>query len=95
MELFDSHAHYNDEKFEVDRDKIIQETFQKDVSNFIVAGYNLESSKKAVEIANGYEGVYAIIGISPNDIEGITTQNEIQQAMKMLEEILLPEQKKQ
>ena len=38
MNLFDSHAHYNDEKFDMDRDKIIKETLENNVSNFIVAG---------------------------------------------------------
>ena len=34
-----------DEKFDKDRKEIIEETLKKDVSNFIVAGYNIDSSK--------------------------------------------------
>ena len=60
MNLFDSHSHYNDEKFDEDREKMIKETLSNDVSNFIVAGYSIESSKKAVEIASKYEELYAI-----------------------------------
>ena len=71
MNLFDSHSHYNDEKFDVDREEIIKETILNGVSNFIVAGYNLESSKKAIEIAQEYEAAYAIVGISPNDADEI------------------------
>ena len=52
MNLFDSHSHYNDEKFDNDRDEIIKETLNSGVSNFIVAGYNIEGSKKAVNIAD-------------------------------------------
>ena len=63
MEFFDSHAHYNDEKFDIDREEIISQTLSNGVSNFIVAGYNLDSSKKAVKIAGDYESVYAIVGI--------------------------------
>ncbi len=48
LEFFDSHSHYNDEKFDIDRDEIIKETLKNDVSNFIVAGYRIESSRKAV-----------------------------------------------
>ena len=60
MNLFDSHSHYNDEKFDIDRDEIIKETLESGVSNFIVAGYSIESSRIAVEIVNSYDGLYAI-----------------------------------
>ena len=82
MNLFDSHAHYNDEKFDIDRDSIIKETLENNVSNFIVAGYSLESSKKAVEIAKKYDGVYSIVGISPNDLEEIRTEEDIENNIK-------------
>ena len=54
MNLFDSHAHYNDEKFDNDRKEIIEKTLKNGVSNFIVAGYNIESSKKALNIVKDY-----------------------------------------
>ena len=68
MELFDSHSHYNDEKFDEDREKIIEETYNSGVTRFIVAGYNIESSKKAIEMSQKYKFIYSICGISPNDI---------------------------
>lgn len=68
MEFFDTHAHYNDEKFDEDREQIIQETYKSGISKFVVAGYNIESSKKAIELSNKYEFMYSICGISPNDV---------------------------
>lgn len=88
MNLFDSHAHYNDEKFDPDRDLIIKETLKNGVSNFIVAGYNIESSIKAIEIAQKYEPVYAIVGISPNDLKDIQTEENIQDKILELEQII-------
>ena len=76
MNLFDSHSHYNDEKFDIDREEIIKETLVNGVSNFIVAGYNVQSSKKAVEIAGDYDGLYAIVGISPNDLENLKDKED-------------------
>ncbi len=70
MELFDNHAHYNDEKFELDRDEIIKKIYESGVTKFMCAGYSLESSKKALEIAKNYDFIYTIAGISPNDIPG-------------------------
>ena len=54
MKFFDSHAHYNDEKFDEDRDKIIKEIYDSGVTKIVNAGYSLESTKKAIEIADNY-----------------------------------------
>ena len=91
MNLFDSHAHYNDEKFDLDREEIIKETLENNVSNFIIAGYNLKSSKKAVGIAKDYKEAYVIIGISPNDIEDIKSEQDIVNAIDELEKIYIEE----
>ena len=68
MELFDSHAHYNDEKFDGDRGEIISKAYNLGVTKIINAGYSLESSKNALVIAKKYEWMYSTSGISPNDI---------------------------
>ena len=70
MELFDNHAHYNDDKFNDDRDEIINKIYESGVTKLICAGYSVESSKKALEIANNYDFIYTTAGISPNDIPG-------------------------
>lgn len=61
MEFFDSHSHYNDEKFNIDRDEILQEIQEAGVTKLVVAGYNIESSKLATDIAKKYEAIYAIV----------------------------------
>lgn len=68
MGLFDSHSHLNDEKFDDDREKVINDIMESGVTNFITAGYSVSSSKKALEIANKYDFIYTTAGISPNDI---------------------------
>ena len=68
MEFFDSHAHLNDEKFNNDRGEIIKKLKEEGISNFINAGYSLEASKQAIQLAKKYEFIYATCGISPNDI---------------------------
>ena len=69
MELFDSHAHYNDENFDLDRNSLLEEIFNFGVTNIINAGYSVESSKNALEIAKNYDFIYTTSGISPNDID--------------------------
>ena len=68
MEFFDSHSHYNDEKFDEDREQLIEQTYNEGITRFIVAGYDIESSKKAIEMSQKYKFSYSICGISPNDI---------------------------
>ena len=68
MGFFDNHSHLNDEKFDGDRDKIIQEIYDAGTTNFVTAGYSVESSKKAINIADNYNFIYATAGVSPNDI---------------------------
>lgn len=68
MEFFDSHSHYNDEKFDEDRDIVIEETNRSGITKFVCAGYDIESSKKAIGISKKYDFIYSICGISPNDI---------------------------
>ena len=85
MNLFDSHSHYNDEKFDIDREQIIKETLSNGVSNFIIAGYNIEASKKAIEIAKNYEQIHTTAGISPNDVEDI--KENVNVSILQIEEI--------
>lgn len=89
MELFDSHAHYNDEKFNEDREEILQAVAEEGITKLICAGYSLESSKQAVEIANSHSNIYAIVGISPNDIpeQGIEYEDVLNQQIKQIQEL--------
>lgn len=67
IEFFDTHSHYNDEKFDIDREVVFQKIENAGVSKFIIAGYDIESSKKAIQLAQEQKQ-YAIVGISPNDV---------------------------
>ena len=82
MELFDSHSHYNDKRFNEDRERIIKETYEAGVTKFVCAGYDIQSSLNSLNISEKYDFIYSICGISPNDIP----QSE-QQLWKDIEEI--------
>ena len=82
MEFFDSHSHYNDEKFDDDREQIIKDTYNAGITKFVCAGYNIKSSLDSLELSKKYDFIYSICGISPNDIP----QTE-QELWKSLDEI--------
>ena len=89
MEFFDSHAHYNDEKFDNDRYELIDNIYKSGVTRLINAGYSIESSKVAIEIAKRYDWMYTISGISPNDIH--KTNKELSEQLLELENFLIKE----
>lgn len=92
MEFFDSHSHYNDEKFDLDRDDIIKKTKEDDVSRFICAGYNVSSSEISIKLANEYSFIYAICGISPNDVP--ENEKEIECLVNKIEELISADKNK-
>ena len=69
MKIIDVHAHYEDEKYDENRDEIINRQHENEVEYIINAGAGLESSKKAIDIANKYTNVYCTIGIHPEFVE--------------------------
>ena len=75
MEFFDSHAHYNDEKFEQDRKEIINSIYEEGIKRLICVGYNLEQTKKALDFSKEFHFMHATCGISPNDIEDFVENN--------------------
>lgn len=90
MELFDTHAHYNDEKFDNDRKQVIQDIYNSNVTMLVNAGYSVESSIKGVEIAKDYDWMFNIVGVSPNDIaESI---NEIDKQISNIEKLVKKDQ---
>lgn len=67
MTIFDSHAHYDDEKFDGVRDEILAEVHSNGVSKICNIGASLASSKKSVELSEKYDFVYASVGVHPSD----------------------------
>ncbi len=72
---FDTHCHLNSEQLYENRDEFIKHALDNQVEMMVVVGYDLESSKKAVEIAKEYDFIYAAVGIGPNDCLNTTTQD--------------------
>jgi len=82
MQFFDSHAHYDDAKFDDNRENLIMDIFNSGVTKIISAGYSLEGSKRSLELSSKYNFIYSTVGISPNDLverdleENITKVNQ-------------------
>lgn len=66
--IFDSHAHYNDEAFDSDRDEVLNSLCEKGVSNVINCATDYNSSLTSLSYAEKYPFIYASCGLHPEDI---------------------------
>ncbi|MFQ5452302.1 MAG: TatD family hydrolase, partial [Candidatus Paceibacterota bacterium] len=88
--LFDTHAHLNFSAFDGKVSSVITDSKKAGVGNITVPGTDIESSRKAVEIAEKYDGVYAAVGIHPHHAFEYVEQkkNSVDQDIKELKKIL-------
>jgi len=87
--LFDSHAHLDDERFDGDREALIESLPDNGVGYVINAGADLESSRAGIDIAARWPHVYAAAGVHPHDAKeldesGIETLREMLQGPKVV-----------
>ena len=73
--LFDTHAHYDDEAFDADRDAVLTALPQRGVGLILNPGCDVESSRRAVTYAAAYPHVYAAVGIHPENCGGCTADD--------------------
>lgn len=69
MDIFESHAHYDDSQFDIDREELIEKIKNEGIKKIISAGYSKKGSIDTVKLSEKYEFIYSTVGISPNDIE--------------------------
>lgn len=72
MRYFDSHCHLNDETMLSRIEEEIDTCREAGLSAMVCIGYDIASSKKAIELASAYPEVYAAIGVHPENLEGLT-----------------------
>lgn len=69
--IFDSHAHYDDSKFDADRDELLTSMLSNNVSTIINCGVDIESSKLSIELSQKYKRIYCALGVHPNEAESV------------------------
>ena len=66
--IFETHAHYDDDRFEEDRHEILESLPEAGIGIVINSGASVESTRDTVELAKKYNHVYAAVGIHPSEI---------------------------
>ncbi len=73
--FFDTHAHYDDEKFDGVRDALIEEMHSNGVDFIINAGSDVPSTKVSIELAEKYGFIYAAAGVHPHEAGSMTEKD--------------------
>ena len=63
--IFDSHAHYDDEQFNPDRNELLVSFKENGVSGVVCCGVDVKTSEFAVELSHKYDFVYSAVGFHP------------------------------
>jgi len=77
MDIFDTHAHYDDVSYDEDRDEILLAMPKNNVKYIINQGIDIKTSKFAVSLSEKYPYIYAAVGIHPEDVDKNEDINEI------------------
>ena len=70
--IFETHAHYDDEKFDEDRVELLSHLLRENnIGNIVNVGATFRGCKDSIKLAEEYDNVYAAIGIHPEEIDEI------------------------
>ncbi|MGN1021116.1 MAG: TatD family hydrolase [Aristaeellaceae bacterium] len=67
IELFDSHCHVDDEKFDAGREEVLARMRERGVTRFAVIGSDMPTSRRSADFAACHEGCWAAVGVHPHE----------------------------
>lgn len=66
--IFDTHAHYDDEAFDEDRDALLKQMQPSGIGRIVNIGASMKTSAFTIELTRQYEFVYGAVGVHPNEV---------------------------
>ncbi len=73
--IFESHAHYDDEQFNKDREALFKRLPDEGIQYVINIGADLRSSRRSIEMAKRYPFIFASVGVHPHDVKEMKEEN--------------------
>ena len=83
MEFIDTHCHLNDEKFSADLDEVVKRAKNFGVNRIINFGDTLKSSAQVVKLAETFDGMYAGVGVHPEEIENFDENKSVEKIVEL------------
>ena len=75
MMIFDTHAHYDDDRFALDRGELLSGMNEKGIGRIINVGASFEGCKNSLALAQEHDFIYAALGVHPSDIADLTEES--------------------
>ena len=73
--IFESHAHYDDEAFDLDRDELLGKCQEQGIEYIVNVSASLDSVKTTLALAQRYPFVYAAVGVHPDEVGGLDEES--------------------
>ena len=71
--IFDTHTHYNDEKFDENREELLNSLPSKGIDKVINVGASIDESYESVNLSKKYDYIYAAVGIHPYNVQNLSS----------------------
>lgn len=72
--IFETHAHYDDEQYEEDRETLLAQMRPAGIGRIINVGASAESTRATLELARDHEYIYAAVGVHPSEIKDLNEE---------------------
>lgn len=72
--IFESHAHYDDDKFDEDREELLSHLVENGIEYVVNIGSSIDSCKRTVKLMERYDYIYGALGIHPNEVHLVTDE---------------------
>ena len=70
--IFDTHAHYDDEAFDADREELLASLADNGIGNVVNVAASMRGCHATLELTEKYDFVYGALGVHPDDADGLT-----------------------
>lgn len=72
--IFETHAHYEDKKFDEDREELLSSLKDNGISYVVNIGSNMDTTKRSIELSRKYPFIYTTIGVHPNEVSELNDE---------------------
>lgn len=72
--IFDTHAHYDDEAFDMDREELLGRMEQEGIAGIVNVGASLHGVEESQKLAEAYPFIYAAVGVHPDEVGSLDEQ---------------------
>lgn len=86
IRIFDTHAHYDDDAFDSDRESLLKSFPEHNVMAVTNIGTNIETSRITAELTEQYDYVYGVVGLYPTEVDAFETTDAMEQLRVLVQE---------